>query len=56
LLWRVWLEKGVPLNELKYEWTYPDLLEANAVLDMYSSHEIANEALTDEEFKVPDRR
>jgi hypothetical protein len=36
-----------------YEWTYPELLKANAVLDMFQSYEIANEAYTDKEMKVP---
>jgi hypothetical protein len=52
-MWRVWNEKGVPLHELKYEWTYRELLEANAVLDMYQSFEIANDAYTEKEMKMP---
>jgi len=55
-VWRVWEAKGVPLHELKYEWTYRELLEANAVLDMYQSYEIANEAYMEQELKVPDRK
>ena len=34
LIWRIWGEKGVSLNELRYRWTYEDLLHANAYLDM----------------------
>ena len=41
LLWRIWLKKGTPLNELKYDWTYIDLLKANALLDMEETNEIA---------------
>jgi len=28
------LTKGISLYELKHEWSYPDLLKANALLDM----------------------
>lgn len=33
-IWRIWMEKKVSLYELKYNWTYEDILKANALLDM----------------------
>lgn len=28
----------IPLDELKYKWTYPDLLKANDLLDMQADY------------------
>jgi len=36
---------------LKYKWTYEDLLQANAVLDMYQSVDVANDAYMEHETK-----
>lgn len=38
-IYRIWLKKGTPLNELNYEWTYEDIIKANAVLDMEQCYE-----------------
>jgi len=51
LVWRIWYEKGVPLDELRYKWTYPDLLKANAILDMNQSITIADNRYTELELK-----
>lgn len=41
-IWRVWLRKdGMSLDELRYEWTYEDILKANALLDMEEDYRIA---------------
>jgi len=40
----LWYEKNVPLREIQEEWTYDDVMRANAVLDMYSAVETAREA------------
>lgn len=40
----MWYEKNVPIRELQEEWTYDDVIRANAVLDMYSAVETAREA------------
>lgn len=47
----MWREKGVPLDELRYRWTYEDLLHANAVLDMDADIEAAVDGLIDFESK-----
>lgn len=51
MIWRIWREKGTPLDELRYQWTYPDLLHANAVLDMHSDMNTAMDALFEHEAK-----
>ncbi|MDR2952564.1 MAG: hypothetical protein LBU82_04895 [Treponema sp.] len=51
MVWRVWYEKGTPLDEILYRWTYPDLLKANAVLDMYQAYKIADDAYMEEKLK-----
>jgi hypothetical protein len=51
MIWRVWHDKGTPLNELRYEWTYPDLLKANAILDMYGAMDTARNALDERDLK-----
>ena len=38
-LWSIWLKKGVPLDELKYRWTYDDLLRSQAMIDMESAYD-----------------
>jgi hypothetical protein len=52
LLWRIWYEKGTPLNELRYEWTYEDLLKANAILDMYVAIDTARNYFDEQELKA----
>jgi hypothetical protein len=52
LVWRIWYEKGTPLNELLYDWTYPLLLKANAVLDMYNAMDVAGNYLDEQELKA----
>jgi hypothetical protein len=51
LIWRIWQEKGTPLDELRYKWTYEDLLHANAILDMSSDMNTAMEGLFEFERK-----
>jgi hypothetical protein len=52
LIWRLWKEQNVPLHELKHQWTYEELVQANAVLDMHQSIEIAWESLMEEKLKT----
>jgi hypothetical protein len=47
----LWKEGGIPLRELREEYTYEDLLKANAVLDMYADMDTAMSALIREESK-----
>jgi hypothetical protein len=51
-LWRVWSKKGTPLQELREEWTYPDLLKANAILEMEDAFETGMETLRAKENKA----
>jgi hypothetical protein len=51
LAWRIWYEKGTPLHELLNDWTYEDLLKANAVLDMYGAMDIARNYLDEQDLK-----
>jgi len=51
LIWRIWQEKGTPLDELRYKWTYEDLLHATAVLDMDSDMRTALDGLQEIENK-----
>jgi len=53
MVWRIWEAKGTPLKEIWEEWTYPDLLKANAILDMMADVEIARSALEEEELRHP---
>ena len=48
-LWRIWLKKSIPLNELRNEWTYPDILKANALLDMQEAYEMGLNQVSMEE-------
>jgi hypothetical protein len=41
----------MPLDELRYRWTYEDLLHANAILDMSSDMNTAMEGLFEFERK-----
>jgi hypothetical protein len=50
-IWRIWLEKGTPLNELRHSWTYEDLMYANAILDMQADTEMALDGLLETERK-----
>jgi hypothetical protein len=47
MIWRIWLTKKVPLNELKWEWSYPDLLKANSILDYQETWDAALEGTTE---------
>ena len=51
MIWRIWQEKGTPLNELRDQWTYEDLLHANAVFDMSQDMNTAMEGLFEFERK-----
>jgi hypothetical protein len=44
-IWRIWLAKNVPLNELRWEWTYEDILKANAMLDYQEAYDLAMEGM-----------
>ena len=39
------------MNEIRNEWTYPDLLKALSVLDMHESFDLAFDGLMEEERK-----
>ncbi len=43
LIWRIWMTKGTPLSELRWQWTYPDILKANAILDYQEAYDLAIE-------------
>jgi hypothetical protein len=51
LIWRIWQEKGTPLDEIRHKWTYEDVLHANAVLDMSSDMNTALDGLQEFERK-----
>ena len=40
-IFRIWKETHTSLNEVMYEWTYEQVMQANAVLDMFQSNDIA---------------
>ena len=42
-IWRLWHDQGVPLKELLELWTYSDVMQGCAVLDMYSAIETARD-------------
>jgi hypothetical protein len=48
-IWRVWKEKGVSLHELRWEWTYEDIMQANAILDQDAAYQAAIEGLREDE-------
>jgi len=50
-MWRVWKRTGTPLNEIFYEWTYEQVMKANAVLDMYDAMDIAMNQIEEPENK-----
>jgi hypothetical protein len=52
----LWHDKGVPLQELKEQWTYEEVMQACAVLDMYNSIEIAQSALQKSEYEAIERK
>ena len=56
MIWRIWLEKGTPLNEMKNEWTYVDLLKANALLDMMEDHRAVLEGVQEEQRQIEKNR
>lgn len=51
LIWRIWKAKNISLSELKYEWSYVDLLKANAILDYQDDLELGYLALRERESK-----
>ena len=48
-LWRLWLDKGVPIKEIQEQWTLEDVLKANAILDMKEAYETGLHQLSVEE-------
>lgn len=40
-IYRVWKDTGTSLNEIMYEWSTEQVMQANAVLDMYFTNELA---------------
>jgi hypothetical protein len=49
ILWRIWKKTSIPIDELRYKWTYSDILKANALLDMDNDYESAMNEMMDEE-------
>jgi hypothetical protein len=45
----VWIDKGVSLDELRYEWSYEDIMKANAVLDMAQAINLALDLASEHE-------
>lgn len=44
-IWQICLHKKIPLNEIRYGWTYTDLLKAQAIMQMEQDYDLAlNEA------------
>ncbi len=43
-IFRIWEETGTSLNEIRYEWTYDDVMKANAILDRKACISIAQES------------
>lgn len=46
------MERQVPLTELFDEWSYPDLLKANALLDMKRDYNLADIGLQEIQKKM----
>lgn len=44
-IWRIWKETNTPLKDIMEHWTYEEVMQANAILDMYSDNEMARNAL-----------
>jgi hypothetical protein len=51
----LWFEKGIPLKELREEWTYDDVMRAVAILDMYSAIDTARDAYDKAEMEAKER-
>ena len=47
-LWRIWMAEKVPLSELRWEWSYPDVLKALAILDYEDACNLAYEGIQPE--------
>lgn len=43
------MKKRIPLNEIRYEWTYVDLLKANAMIDFEEMYEMAQSQIIEDE-------
>ena len=52
----IWKETHTSLNEVMYEWTYEQVMQANAVLDMFQSNDIATQALDLQELENSTRK
>ena len=55
-IFRIWKETNTSLHEVMYEWTYTEVMQANAILDMYQSNDIATQALDLQEFENSTRK
>jgi hypothetical protein len=44
----VWNDKGVSLDELRNEWSYEDIMKANAVLDMSQAINLAFDLVSEQ--------
>lgn len=51
----MWFEKGIPLKELREEWTYDDVMRAVAILDMYSAIDTARDAYDKAEMEAKEK-
>jgi len=50
-IWRVWLNTNEPLNEIRFNWTFIDVMKANALLDMQDDMKGAVDAYLEKEKK-----
>lgn len=55
-IFRIWKETHTSLNEVMYEWTYEQVMQANAFLDMFQSNDIATQALDLQELENSTRK
>lgn len=46
-IWRLWNDKGIDLHKLKWEWTWVEVMEANAILDQQVDQKAAVDAYID---------
>lgn len=51
-IWQVAFHKKISLNEIRYNWTYADLLKAQAIIQMEQDYEMVQNEITKEETKT----
>lgn len=51
-IWQIAFHKNISLNEIRHNWTYADLLKAQAIIQMEQDYEMAQNEITREETKT----